>query len=69
MSYPKTAQAVTIAKTGGLDVLEVSEVPLEVKPDHVVIKVCLPLNAFIIQSTEVDQVEYAGVNFIDTYFR
>jgi hypothetical protein len=39
MSYPKTAQAITIAKTGGVEVLEKTEVPLQVKPDHIVIRV------------------------------
>ncbi|TFK56882.1 NAD(P)-binding protein [Heliocybe sulcata] len=53
MSYPSTVKAVTISKTGGFDVLEITEQPFpEVTPGSVVVKV-----------------EYAGVNFIDTYFR
>ncbi|EPQ60227.1 NAD P-binding protein [Gloeophyllum trabeum ATCC 11539] len=53
MSYPSTIKAVTIAKTGDFDVLEVTEQKFpEVSPDSVVVKV-----------------EYGGVNFIDTYFR
>jgi hypothetical protein len=71
MAYPKNAVAITIAKPGGIDVLEKTEVPLEVKPDHVVIKVCAvhlqsPEDGLLISAM---QVEYLGVNFIDTYFR
>jgi NADPH2:quinone reductase len=39
MAYPKTTLAITIAKPGGVEVLEKTEIPLEVEPDHVVIKV------------------------------
>jgi hypothetical protein len=39
MTYPKTAYAITIAKTGDVDVLDKTEVPVDVKPDHVVVKV------------------------------
>ncbi|KII93285.1 hypothetical protein PLICRDRAFT_35480 [Plicaturopsis crispa FD-325 SS-3] len=52
-AFPSTVQAITIAKTGGFEVLEKTAQPFpKVDPDHVVIKV-----------------QYAGVNFIDTYFR
>ncbi|KAM6498576.1 hypothetical protein JOM56_006524 [Amanita muscaria] len=53
MSLPATIQAITIAKTGGVEVIEKTEQPFpQVKPGDIVIKV-----------------EYAGVNFIDTYNR
>ncbi|KZT27673.1 NAD(P)-binding protein [Neolentinus lepideus HHB14362 ss-1] len=53
MSYPSTVKAVTIAKAGGFDVLEVTEQPFPlVTPESIVVKV-----------------DYVGVNFIDTYFR
>jgi hypothetical protein len=38
-SYPTTAHAITISKPGGVEVLEKTEVPLDVKPDHILIKV------------------------------
>lgn len=53
MSYPASMHAITIAKTGGPEVLEKTEIPFPtVEPEHLVIKI-----------------EYAGVNFIDIYFR
>jgi len=53
MSHPEKVQAISIAKTGGVEVIEKTEIPFPtVKPGEVLIKV-----------------EYCGVNFIDTYFR
>ncbi|KAK2461521.1 hypothetical protein APHAL10511_005984 [Amanita phalloides] len=53
MSLPSYVQAITIPKTGGVDVMEKTKQPFpKVNPGDIVIKV-----------------EYAGVNFIDTYHR
>ncbi|KAF9245646.1 hypothetical protein BU15DRAFT_40852 [Melanogaster broomeanus] len=53
MTYPSTIQAITIAKNGGPEVIEKTEIPFpKVEPGHIVVKV-----------------EYIGVNFIDTYYR
>jgi hypothetical protein len=54
MSLPKTMKAITYAKNGGVDVLELTpDLPVPVPaPTDVIIRVA-----------------YAGVNFIDTYFR
>ncbi|KAH7886250.1 hypothetical protein F5I97DRAFT_1237227 [Phlebopus sp. FC_14] len=53
MSYPSTIQAITIAKNGGPEVIEKTEIPFPtIEPGHIVIKV-----------------QYFGVNFIDTYYR
>jgi NADPH2:quinone reductase len=54
MSLPTTHKAITYAKTGGPEVLELTtDLPTpEVSPTDIVIKVA-----------------YAGVNMIDTYFR
>ncbi|KDR85579.1 hypothetical protein GALMADRAFT_53695 [Galerina marginata CBS 339.88] len=53
MSLPSTVEAITIPKTGGLEVLEKTTIPFpKVNPGDIVIKV-----------------EYCGVNFIDTYYR
>ncbi|KAI5998109.1 hypothetical protein EDD15DRAFT_294348 [Pisolithus albus] len=53
MSYPASMYAITIAKTGGPEVLEKTEIPFPVvEPGHLVVKI-----------------DYAGVNFIDIYFR
>jgi len=53
MSLPPSVEAITIAKNGGLEVIEKIHLPFpEVNPGDVVIKV-----------------EYCGVNFIDTYYR
>jgi len=52
-SFPETIQAYAIAKTGGVEVLELMTLPFpKVEPDHLVVKV-----------------EWIGVNFIDTYYR
>lgn len=53
MSYPTSMYAITIAKTGGPQVLEKTEIPFPgVEPGHLVVKI-----------------DYAGVNFIDIYYR
>ncbi|EGN93658.1 hypothetical protein SERLA73DRAFT_189395 [Serpula lacrymans var. lacrymans S7.3] len=53
MSFPTAIQAITIAKHGGVDVIEKTTIPFpDVAPGHLVIKV-----------------QYLGVNFIDTYYR
>jgi len=53
MSLPSFVEAITIAKTGGIDVIEKTRQPFpKANPGDIVIKV-----------------EYAGVNFIDTYHR
>ncbi|KAF8743674.1 hypothetical protein AX14_001206 [Amanita brunnescens Koide BX004] len=53
MSLPSSVEAITIAKTGDIDVIEKTTQPFPtVNPGDIVIKV-----------------EYAGVNFIDTYQR
>ncbi|KAI6048064.1 hypothetical protein EDC04DRAFT_2621283, partial [Pisolithus marmoratus] len=53
MAYPSTIKAVTIAKTGGPEVLEKTEIPFPaLKPSELVIKV-----------------DYFGINFIDTAYR
>jgi len=53
MTYPSKIHAITIAKNGGPEVIEKTEIPFpKVEPDHIIVKV-----------------EYSGVNFIDTYFR
>ncbi|KIJ22213.1 hypothetical protein PAXINDRAFT_165455 [Paxillus involutus ATCC 200175] len=53
MTYPSTIQAITIAKNGGPEVIEKTEIPFpKVEPGHLVVKV-----------------QYLGVNFIDTYYR
>ncbi|PSS36822.1 hypothetical protein PHLCEN_2v1366 [Hermanssonia centrifuga] len=53
MSFPSTIQAVTIPKTGGLEVIEKTSLPFpQQKPDEVIVKIV-----------------YGGVNTIDTYFR
>ncbi|KAF8559893.1 NAD(P)-binding protein, partial [Imleria badia] len=50
---PSKIYAITIAKHGGPEVIDKTEIPFpKVEPGHIVIKV-----------------EYFGVNFIDTYFR
>lgn len=42
MLYPEHIQAITITRTGDLDVLEVTEVPFPtVQLGHVLIKVCV----------------------------
>ncbi|KZT27672.1 NAD(P)-binding protein [Neolentinus lepideus HHB14362 ss-1] len=52
-SFPSTIEAITIAKTGDVDVIEKTTQPFpKVTPESIVVKV-----------------EYGGVNFIDTYFR
>ncbi|KAI0801460.1 NAD-P-binding protein [Fomes fomentarius] len=53
MSLPETVKAIAIDKTGDVDVLEVKDVPFP-KPN--------PGNVVI-------KVAYAGINFIDTYYR
>lgn len=53
MSFPEKIQAITIAKTGDVDVLEKTEVDFpQAAPGDIVVKIA-----------------YGGVNFIDTYFR
>jgi NADPH2:quinone reductase len=54
MSLPTTMRAITFAKNGGVEVIDLTlDLPVpEPAPTDVVIKVA-----------------YAGVNFIDTYFR
>ncbi|KDQ63083.1 hypothetical protein JAAARDRAFT_29081 [Jaapia argillacea MUCL 33604] len=53
MTLPSTIKAITIAKTGDPEVLEVTEQPFpKIEPGHVVVKI-----------------QSGGVNFIDTYFR
>ncbi|KAG1892608.1 hypothetical protein F4604DRAFT_1700434 [Suillus subluteus] len=39
MSYPLTVQAITISKTGGPEVIEKHEIPFQVAPNHLVVKV------------------------------
>ncbi|ETW86788.1 quinone oxidoreductase 1 [Heterobasidion irregulare TC 32-1] len=53
MSYPSTVKAVAIAKTGGFEVIEDMTLPF---PEQ------KPGDVLV-------KVQYAGVNFIDTYFR
>ncbi|KAF9469594.1 hypothetical protein BDZ94DRAFT_1278795 [Collybia nuda] len=53
MSLPSTVEAITIAKTGGFEVIEKKTIPFP-KPD--------PSNIVI-------KVEYLGINFIDVYYR
>lgn len=51
--FPPTVKAITFAKTGGVEVIEKTELPFPQQgPGDVIVKV-----------------EFAGVNFIDTYFR
>ncbi|KAL4067285.1 hypothetical protein V8B97DRAFT_2062609 [Scleroderma yunnanense] len=53
MNFPPKIQAISIAKTGGPEVLERVELPFPIiQPGHLVIKV-----------------HYIGVNFIDIYYR
>ncbi|KAG9313931.1 hypothetical protein JVU11DRAFT_4705 [Chiua virens] len=53
MTFPSTIHAFTIAKNGGPEVLEKTEIPFpKVEPGHILVKT-----------------EYFGINFIDTYFR
>jgi NADPH:quinone reductase len=54
MSLPSTMKAITYAKNGGVEVIELTtDFPTpEASPTDIVIKVA-----------------YAGVNFIDTYYR
>lgn len=53
LNLPATMKAIQIQKTGGIDVIELRDVPVPVpKENEVLIKV-----------------EYAGINYIDTYFR
>lgn len=53
MAYPSTIQAITIAETGGPEVLEKTKIPFPtIEPEHLVIKV-----------------DYFGINFIDTAYR
>ncbi|KZT08736.1 NAD-P-binding protein [Laetiporus sulphureus 93-53] len=53
MSFPKTIQAITINKNGGVDALEKQLVPFpQQNPSNVLVKV-----------------HYGGVNFVDTYYR
>jgi len=53
MSFPPTVQSITISRTGDFDVIEKTEQPF---PERT------PGNVIL-------KVKYAGVNFIDTYFR
>lgn len=75
MSYPSSIKAVGINKTGDVDVIEDLTFPFpEQKPGEVLVKVRLGpyspeyrvprLRCFVLR-----QVQYAGVNFIDTYNR
>lgn len=44
MTFPSTINAITIAKYGGPEVLEKTEIPFpKVEPGHIVIKVALSL--------------------------
>ena len=44
MSYPSKINAITIAKNGGLEVIEKTEIPFpKVEPGHIVVKVTSPL--------------------------
>ncbi|KAE9401945.1 NAD-P-binding protein [Gymnopus androsaceus JB14] len=53
LNLPSTVQALAIAQTGDIDVVELMTLPFpKVEPGHIVVKI-----------------EYIGVNFIDTYFR
>ncbi|CCL98150.1 uncharacterized protein FIBRA_00144 [Fibroporia radiculosa] len=53
MSFPETIQAIAIDQNGDVDVLQKKVVPF---PEHV------PGNVIV-------KIQYAGVNFIDTYYR
>ncbi|KAF8640806.1 hypothetical protein AX17_000455 [Amanita inopinata Kibby_2008] len=53
ISFPSTVQAIAIAKTGGFDVIQ---------------KITLPFPK-VNPGDIVIKVDYAGVNFIDTYYR
>ncbi|KAM4058905.1 zinc-binding dehydrogenase [Hirsutella rhossiliensis] len=53
-SLPSTAKAVQISKTGGVDVLEYNDVPVPPAPGP---------GQLLVRN------RFAGVNFIDTYFR
>ena len=52
-SFPKSIKAVQVQKPGPIEVIEQNEIPF---PTHGEDEVLI-------------KVEYAGVNFIDTYFR
>lgn len=86
LNLPSTVQALAIAQTGDIDVLELMTLPFpEVEPGHIIVKVC-PLSLIsyghidisveiylnlhqIVLNSLLNQIEYLGVNFIDTYFR
>ncbi|KAF8131619.1 hypothetical protein EV363DRAFT_172313 [Boletus edulis] len=53
MTFPSMIHAITIAKNGGPEVIEKTQIPFpKIEPGQIVVKV-----------------QYLGVNFIDTYFR
>jgi len=53
MSFPSTIHAITFAKTGGVEVIEKSELPFpQQRPGEVLVKV-----------------KYAGINYADVYMR
>lgn len=73
MSFPSTVQAIAISKTGGVEVLEKLTVPFpKQEPGDIVVKVRFA--RFLIFEDGVglisaSQVNWGGVNSIDTYFR
>jgi hypothetical protein len=74
MSYPTTVKSVGIKKNGGLEVIEDLELPFpEVHPGDMLVKV---MNHPLLVKREplefaswAIQVQFAGVNFHDTYMR
>ena len=73
--FPATVKAITFSKTGDIDVIEKTDQPFPQQgPGDVILKVRVttirPLRLGVTYLVvTADQVEYAGVNFIDTYFR
>lgn len=69
--FPSTVDALAIAQTGDINVLEKMTLPFpKVKPGDLVVKVYdfFPICVGLVDPFRV-QIEYIGVNFIDTYFR
>lgn len=70
-NFPSTIQAIAISKTGGIEVLERQSVPFpKQEPNQVLVKVRrTPMYASELAHRITLQVNYGGVNTIDTYFR
>lgn len=70
MTHPDKVYAITIAKNGGPEVVEKSQIPFpKVELGHILVKVMHSSPVIWATTNRRNKTEYFGINFIDTYFR